>query len=161
MKLIWLAMTKQNQLRLRTAAGLPNTERSRCSLATRKGRRPSATIRRMNRPSQTRAVYLELRRALGGAFSAGELLRLAASLIAAYKLDRDDRDYGGYAARDAFAAAAVDKAMMDGGWTILDFEYRAGMPMSDDIPDNQLAIEARIKGIVGRAEWPRIEMAWL
>jgi hypothetical protein len=100
------------------------------------------------------------RLALGDAFSAGELLRLAASLVAAYKLERDERDYGGYRARDPFAAAAVDKAMTDGGWKILDFEHRAGMPMSDDIPENQLAVEARIKGFVGRAEWPRIEMAW-
>jgi hypothetical protein len=131
-------MSRQEQIRLKTS--------------------DRKTGRSLSRSRQTQAVFFELRRALGDAFNAGELLRLAACLVAAYKLDWEDKDYGGYAARDPFSAAAVDKAMMDGGWKILDFEHRAGMPMSDDAPENQLAVEARVRRFVGRAEWPRIEM---
>lgn len=153
-------MKHHEQIRPKRAEGLSRAERSDRPLEARKSRRSSERAQPTNRPVEVRAVFLELRRALGDAFSAGELLRLAASLVAAYKLKWEDKDYGGYAARDPFSAAAVDKAMMDGGWKILDFEHSSGMPMSDDPPENQLAVEARINRFVGRAEWPRIEMGW-
>jgi hypothetical protein len=152
------SVNQQEQIRPKKPTGKTRRfSRGECSESTLL----AGMDRPMNRPLLTRAVFFELRRALRDAFSAGELLRLAASLVAAYKLDWEDKDYGGYVSRDPFRAAAVDKAMMDGGWKILDFEHRSGMPMSDDTPEDHLAVEARIKGFVGRAEWPRIGMAWL
>src|SRR2546423_4622925 len=51
--------------------GLRRVEPSEPVMVARKSRRSSETRRLMNRSLQTRAVFFELRRALGGAFSAG------------------------------------------------------------------------------------------
>ena len=113
----------------------------------------------VNRPSQIREVYLELRRIFGGQLNAGEVLRLAALIVKAYRepetLDPTfDDEYG----RLPFVALELDTAMEDGGWRILEYEGRRGMALTDDLPDNYFAVEARIRGFVGQTQWPRIAM---
>ena len=110
----------------------------------------------MNRPDQIRQIYAELRRTLGSA-SAGDLLRLAALIVRTYrspeKLDRSFRD-----GRRPFVELELDNAMKDGGWRILAYEARAGMPFTDDLPDNYFGVRARLQKLVGRTQWPHIAM---
>jgi hypothetical protein len=103
----------------------------------------------LNRSQQLREVFAELKQFYGDKVSAGELLRLAAALIEAYQ-NIDVERYGdfGYPKRDPFFASDVDKAMRDGGWRVLNFESKAGMPLSDDLPDNYWALLARIQVLV-------------
>lgn len=114
----------------------------------------------MNRSQQTKAVFFELRRTLGTDFSAGALLRIAARLVAAYRANAWERAYGGYTTKDPFFSRPVDLAMEDGGWRIMDFETVQGMSLCDDLPDNHIRVEKRIKDFVGTPEWPRIETVW-
>lgn len=114
----------------------------------------------MNRLQQTKAVFLELRHAFGAEMSAGDVLRLAARIVAIYRNKDWEREYGGFVAKDSFFAQAVDLAMDDGGWRVLDFERVGGMLLCDELPDNHLIIEKRIESFVGRPEWPRIETVW-
>jgi hypothetical protein len=109
----------------------------------------------MNEPSQIREVYKELRRAFGDDVSAAVLLRLAAHIVHAArepkKLDPSFRD--GYR-HPTFFSREVDRPMDDGGWRVMDYERRAGMQFTDDLPENYFAVQARIHRLVGRLQWP-------
>lgn len=64
-------------------------------------------------------VYAELRDALGGSVAAGELLAMAERLIdAAGRRELIDRC--GRSAETIYDVVAIDKAMCDGGWALLD-----------------------------------------
>jgi hypothetical protein len=114
----------------------------------------------LNRPQKLREVFAELKETFGKQLPAGELIRLATALIEAYQTI-DIEQYGdfGYATRDPFFIWDVDKAMRDGGWRILSFERKAGMELSDELPDNYWAVQTRIQRFIGQTEWPRIAMA--
>jgi hypothetical protein len=107
-----------------------------------------------------RAIFAVFKEVYAGRkMPAGDMLRAAFSFIELYRALEIER-YGdfGYPTREAFFAAAVDRAMHDGGWRIMEYEAKIGMELSDDLPDNYLAVEAKIRNLIGRTEWPRIGM---
>lgn len=115
----------------------------------------------MTRSQTVKAFYRVLKEALGPDVSAGDVLRAAATLLAAFEapeFEEVDRRQG---PREGFFASEVDTAMEDGGWQVLDFELRSGMPLLDEQPENAPVVRRGIERLVGRTEWPRIEMAWL
>jgi hypothetical protein len=104
----------------------------------------------MNRPQQIREVFFELRRAVGDQASARELLQLASAIVRAYTEPEDDGAEPEFWGRAPFLAAEVDKAMMDGGWRVLDFECRCGLPVAEETPENTLWVQARLRRLVER-----------
>jgi hypothetical protein len=71
----------------------------------------------MRRAARLRAIYAELRSALGGTASAGDLVRLANVILRTYNVEWDDLDdFGRPVDSRAFFALPVDEAMRDGGW---------------------------------------------
>jgi hypothetical protein len=100
--------------------------------------------------AQLHEVFALLKRHVDKKLPAGELLRLAFAFMELYR-SIDIERYGdlGYSTREAFFAAAVDRAMKDGGWRIMAHEVKIGMAFSDDLPDNHLEISARIKRLIG------------
>ena len=113
----------------------------------------------MTQTQKIREIFAVFKSVYAGKRPAGELLRAAFAFIELYKaLEVERYAEEGYSTREAFFAAAVDRAMKDGGWRIMDYERKTGMALSDDLPDNYLSVQARIKNFVGRTEWPRIGM---
>jgi len=93
---------------------------------------------RQNRPLKVRRVFAELRLALGSDIPAGELLRFAAWLVAGPIEARDEHPSIG--PRPAFDQLPLDKAFMDGGWSIMANELRcAGASCWDDDPNFAVA----------------------
>ncbi len=76
----------------------------------------------MNRSSKVRAVYHELRIALGDQVSAKEALRSAARMVELF--DADDALFGASVReqRANFDELPVDVAVADGGWRVLSKE---------------------------------------
>ena len=89
----------------------------------------------MNRPAQIRAIFAELRSALGESYSDRELLKLAHSIILAYAAAGkvDDDVVEAIKSGRSFFATPLDEAMEDGGWRVLDFEDRRGTAFEDGI----------------------------
>jgi hypothetical protein len=113
----------------------------------------------VNRPAQIRQIYVELKHALGDEVSAGDLLRLAALIVENYREpEKLDPTFGDGPRQTPFVELELDNAMKDGGWRILEYEGRAGMRFSDELPDNYFSERARIQRLVGRTQWPRIAM---
>jgi hypothetical protein len=114
-------------------------------------------MRKRPTTQQLREVFAVLRQHIKGKMAAGELLRLAFAFIELYR-SLDIERYGdlGYSTRESFFAAAVDRAMKDGGWRVMAHEAKIGMELSDEVPDNYLQIRARIKSFIGYTVWPRI-----
>ncbi len=110
-------------------------------------------------PQKLREVFAVFKAIFKEKMPAGDLLRAAFAFIELYEA-LDVERYGdlGYSTREAFFAAAVDQAMGDGGWRVLRHEMKVGMVLCDEVPDNYLAVQARIRSFVGRTEWPRIGM---
>ena len=108
-------------------------------------------------PQKLREVFAVFKVVFDKKMPAGDLLRAAHAFMELYET-LDVERYGdlGYSTREAFFAAAVDQAMKDGGWKVLGHETKIGMELCDDLPDNYLAVQARIKTLVGYTEWPRI-----
>lgn len=71
--------------------------------------------------AKIRAIYAELRSAIGDVAPAGELLRLAHAILDSFAPDLDELGAFGRArgGRSLFVLS-VDEAMEDGGWQILD-----------------------------------------
>jgi len=100
--------------------------------------------REMNRPAKLRAIYKELRNVLGAATPAIELLKLANAILQTYtdtdlETFEDRRGAGGV----PIFARAVDHAMSDGGWQILDFEARGGGAFDDANAKDDLPLRFR------------------
>jgi hypothetical protein len=86
----------------------------------------------MNRPAQIRAIFAELRSALGETHSDRELLRLAHSIILAYTAaGKVDDDIADTLQSNSFFSSPIDEAMQDGGWQVLDFESKRGTVFED------------------------------
>ncbi|MFZ1642473.1 MAG: hypothetical protein WAV07_13805 [Candidatus Contendobacter sp.] len=77
----------------------------------------------MNRPQQVRAVFQELRRAVGDRFSARELLEQAAALVDLFTVPEDNTRFELRTGGVPFEEWSLDVAMRDGGWRILNYEY--------------------------------------
>ena len=78
----------------------------------------------MSRPQQIRAVFQELRQALGDQFSAGDLLKRAASLVDLFTVKDDASRFELRTGGVPFDEWNLNAAMADGGWRILNYEYR-------------------------------------
>lgn len=115
--------------------------------------------RLVNRSQKLREVFAELKEFYGETVSAGELLRVASALLEAYqKVDVEQYGDFGYPRREPFFFYEVDRAMLDGGWRVLNSEYRTGMELSDELPDSYWAVQAKVQKVVGQLQWPRIAM---
>jgi hypothetical protein len=78
----------------------------------------------MNRPQQVRAVFQELRRTVGDHFTARELLEQAAALVDLFTVKEDPSRFELRTGGVPFEEWSLDIAMADGGWRILNYEYR-------------------------------------
>jgi hypothetical protein len=78
----------------------------------------------MNRPQQVRAVFQELRRTVGDRFTARELLEQAAALVDLFTVPEDQSRFELRTGGVPFEEWGLDAAMADGGWRILNYEYR-------------------------------------
>ena len=78
----------------------------------------------MNRPQRVRAVFQELRQTVGDRFSARELLEQAASLVDLFAVKDDPSRFELRTGGVPFEEWSLDRAMADGGWRILNHEYR-------------------------------------
>lgn len=78
----------------------------------------------MNRPQQVRAVFQELRRTVGDRFTARELLEQAAALVDLFTVNEDASRFELRRGGVPFEEWSLDVAMADGGWRILNYEYR-------------------------------------
>lgn len=78
----------------------------------------------MNRPQQVRAIFQELRRTVGDRFSARDLLEQAATLVDLFTVPEDNTRFELRTGGVPFEEWSLDVAMADGGWRILNYEYR-------------------------------------
>ena len=78
----------------------------------------------MNRPQKVRAMFQELYRTVGNEFSAQVLLEKAALLVDLSYLPEDTSRFELRTGGIPFEDWSLDVAMADGGWRILDYEYR-------------------------------------
>lgn len=99
----------------------------------------------MARSRKVRAVFAELRRALGEEIPAGELLRLAAALVdASYSQVRKD-EHRNLGARPTFDQVPLDEAFADGGWRIMETEPSWIVDTWDDNPGVPVANAKTVK----------------
>lgn len=89
----------------------------------------------MKRSTQLLIVYAELRRALGDAVSAGEVLETAERLLDLVHY-REVIDRCGTIAKDrTVGCIPLDRAFEDGGWALLHDQYKCGLFSDDDPAD--------------------------
>lgn len=98
----------------------------------------------MNRPQQVRAVFQELRQTVGDRFGARELLEHAASLVDLFAVEDDPSRFELRTGGVPFEEWSLVAAMADGGWRILNHEYRRNRacwaePTEDPTIDRRLA----------------------
>src|SRR5579871_2242284 len=87
------------------------------------------------RPDKVRQIYAELRRSLGAAMPAIELLRLAAALVEASHSTFVDDEYSAYQRELANGQLPLDEAFADGGWRMMERECDwVGRSYLDDDP---------------------------
>ena len=79
----------------------------------------------MQKPQLLRAIYAELRTTLGPDVSVGDAVKLAHLILRSYQDDDNGADGfpKDYSTR-SLPHRAVDEAMNDGGWRILEFEEK-------------------------------------
>jgi hypothetical protein len=78
------------------------------------------------RPDKVRQIYSELRRSVGAVMPAIELLRLAAALVEASHSSFVDDEYSPYQPELANGQLPLDEAFADGGWRMMEREWRWG-----------------------------------
>ena len=76
------------------------------------------------RPNKVRQIYAELRRSVGAVMPAIELLRLAAALVEASHSSIVDDEYSAYQPELANGQLPLDEAFADGGWRMMEREWR-------------------------------------
>jgi hypothetical protein len=104
----------------------------------------------MRDPEKIRAIYAELRKAVGGEASPGVLLRLAYIILSTYNSDLDHFDeFGRPVESRTFFALPVDEAMRDGGWRILNFESRRSFGLDDVDPQDLVTLKVLIQRFLG------------
>ena len=104
----------------------------------------------MNRAQQVRAVYAELRHALGPAVPARMLLRCAAEIVAQHHaLSAPVTDPAPRPSR-SFVSVPLDLAFRDGGWRVLEHE-RAGLAVASDDAWSPQRHPPRLARILGLA----------
>jgi hypothetical protein len=100
----------------------------------------------MGSAAKIRAIYAELRSAIGDIAPAGELLRLAYAIAKSFAPNLDELGlFGRPREGSAFFALPVDEAMDDGGWKVLNFETHRNFDIEDidpqDVPPLQVEIQ--------------------
>src|SRR5689334_18544755 len=99
----------------------------------------------MNRAQQIRAVFRELRHALGEQLAAAETLACAASLV---ELFEEEEDVPAFSLREGgvpFEMQALDVAFADGGWKVLSREWRVlGLDVEEEYDRLSLSSELRL-----------------
>ena len=85
----------------------------------------------MNRPQQVRAVFQELRQTVGDLYSVQELLERAASLVDLFTEKNDASRFELRTGGVSFEEWNLNAAMADGGWRILNHEYRWNRSLYD------------------------------
>jgi hypothetical protein len=107
----------------------------------------------MGSAAKIRAIYAELRRAIGDAATAGELLRLAHAILKSFAPDLDELGpFGRPREGRAFFAIPLDEAMGDGGWKILNFEAHRNFDIEDLDPQDFPPLQVEIQQFLG-AQW--------
>lgn len=77
----------------------------------------------MRQSEKVRAVYAELRRAVGPRAPAAEVLACAASLVELFAVDEGMPAYEIREGREPFDCLPVDRVLADGGWRMLAREW--------------------------------------
>lgn len=86
----------------------------------------------MRRSEKVTAIYRELRQAVGGRATAGEVLACAASLVDLFLDEDEGPDFDLHTGRQPFDMLPVDVALADGGWRLLSREWhQLGWESSD------------------------------
>jgi hypothetical protein len=114
----------------------------------------------MRKGDLLRSIYAELRSSLGREVTAGEVIRLANLILRSYTGLEDFREDGraGGPGR-SLVCLAVDTAMRDGGWRVMEFEESQ---RSHDDDDGYL--DAEIYSLIGTLlgpEWKHPSLAYL
>lgn len=114
----------------------------------------------MRRAARVRAVYFELRRALGSELPAIDLLR-AAALIVSELLDEEADEHARTSGQAIpFHARALDEAFADGGWHVLAFECGQDYAAHAEADPGQVSSSRGDRWLIGKVQWPRpTEMA--
>lgn len=106
----------------------------------------------MQKPALVRAIYAEIRRGLPD-LPAGEALDLANRFLRAYTIDPDQmRGFGQEVEGRSLARLPVDEAMRDGGWRVMDYEFRRNAELDDLDAGTIAAIRPIIEKYLG-PEW--------
>jgi len=101
-------------------------------------------------PAKIRAIYSELRAALGTDAPAGLLLRLAHLILQAYDPEADSLDrFGRPRDSKTFFGLPVDEAMSDGGWQVLNFETRRNFGIDEADIDELAILKLRVGKKIG------------
>lgn len=89
----------------------------------------------MNRPTLFRRIYAELRDGLGPDVPSAEVARLAKSVAEAYEAIKKPRKkrVTQHTGSIPFERWALDTAMKDGGWRILEYEVERGSIVFEDV----------------------------
>ena len=111
----------------------------------------------MQEPPLLRAIYAELRDSAGTEISAGDLLRLAHTILRAFKAEYiEGPEEPRYRQRDGeFHSMPVDEAMKDGGWKVLHFEGPGSPPRHDVAPEADMFLNHQLTKFLGH-EWQRL-----
>lgn len=107
----------------------------------------------MNKSALLRRVYAELRDTIGPAASSGDVLRLAEIIVRAYTDETSTLVKVTDAVESrAFFRLAVDNAMRDGGWRVLEFELEANFGLDDPSSSDLMNIRKALQKYIG-PEW--------
>jgi len=103
----------------------------------------------MQQPTLVRAIFYELR-ATGIDAQAVDVLRLADVIVQALDGRRQeiDEDYRGYNFPRRLPYIAVDKAMNDGGWRVLEFESKRTQDYDQNLT-KLVEVKKRIGKVLG------------
>lgn len=107
----------------------------------------------MTRGKAIRALYAELRRALGDTHAAADLLVLARRLLDLHECEDGEDGYAfGASGGIAFAALPLDAAMADGGWRVLRREAGMLEALYDDEQSRHAFTRRRVP-VMAEAPW--------
>lgn len=107
----------------------------------------------MGSAAKIRAIYAELRSAIGDAAPAWELLVLAHAILKSFAPDFDELGpFGRPREGRVFFALPLDEAMEDGGWRILNFESHRNFDIEDVDSQDFPALTVEIQQFLG-AQW--------
>lgn len=112
----------------------------------------------MQKPALIRAIFAELRASLGPDVPAGDLIRLAHLIVRAHTEEQDElAEFGRQGESRSLVSLAVDVAMADGGWRILEFEAHKREYLDDVDRERVCVIKPLIQKYLG-PEWQQQQL---